>query len=269
MADIYIVYAKEDLNLAKKLYAHLEQQWETWWDDKIVGLFALAIETEIPKSKCMVLLLSESSRSKETILEELRIAKEHGVKILIARLNDVKACYPFGGYSYCEMTDWNGEADHSGFKQLQRRIASVVPPKVPPQRLPKIANSRLALPKLFYSVSSYNTSIKPSEAVQALRILGAPSILVSAYDLISRKSKGMIPELRKDQNSELELKRMISELKKYQKAGGFILIDSGNYEASRLEDESWNVEVFKKALANTPHDYVFCFDNMNPNSRKE
>ncbi len=149
MADIYIVYASEDRNLAEKLHSHLEQQWETWWDDNIVGPFALAIESEIPKSKCMVLLLSESSRSKETILEELRIAKEHGIKILIARLENVKAGYPFGGYSYCEMTGWNGEADHSGFNQLQRRIASVVPPKVRPQRLHKFANSRLALPKLF------------------------------------------------------------------------------------------------------------------------
>ena len=269
MADIYIVYASEDRELTKKLRNLLEQLWDTWWDDEIVGSFAKAIETEIPRSKCMVMLLSESSRSKDTVLEELRIAEAHGVKILIARLDDVRACYPFGGHSYCEMTDWQGEADHYGFKQLQRRIASVVPPKTPPLRPKKIADSNLRLPKLFYSVSSYNTSIKPSEAVKVLRILKAPSILVSAYDLVSRKSKSMIPELTKDQNSKLELSRLISELKKYKKEGGFILVDSGNYEASRLEDESWKFDIFKKALANTPHDYAFCFDNMNPSLGKK
>lgn len=269
MADIYMVYASEDRGLAEKLYGHLEQQWDVWWDDEIVGPFALAIEDQIPKSKCMVMLLSDLSRVKDTVLDELRLAKEHGLAILIARLDHCKAPYLYGGYSCCDMVDWNGEDDHPGFKQLQRRIASVAPPKTHPKRLRQIANGRLALPKLFYSVSSYNTSIKPCEAVQALRILQAPSILVSAYDLVSRKSKSMIPELKKDQNSKLELEKMISELKKYQQEGGIILLDSGNYEASRLEDESWSVDAFKKALANTPHDYVFCFDNMNQNIGKK
>ena len=111
--------------------------------------------------------------------------------------------------------------------------------------------------------------LNPSEAVQALRILKAPSILVSAYDLISREPKEMIPELANDKNNEHEPKRIISELKKYQKSGGVILLDSGNYEACRLEDESWSVNAFKKVLANTPHDYVFCFDNMNQNIGKQ
>ena len=111
----------------------------------------------------------------------------------------------------------------------------------------------MTLPKLFYSVSSYNTSIKPSEAVQALRILEAPAILISAYDIDSKR----------------EPDSLISELKKYQKKGGFILVDSGNYEASRLEDKKWVVRDFKKALANTPHDYVFCFDDMDPGIGKK
>ena len=59
MADIYMVYASEDRGLAEKLYSHLEKQWEVWWDDKIVGPFSATIEAEIPRSKCMVMLLSK------------------------------------------------------------------------------------------------------------------------------------------------------------------------------------------------------------------
>lgn len=252
MPDIYIVYASEDRGLAEKLYGYLEQQWNVWWDDKIVGSYARAIEDQIPKSRCVVMLLSEFSRAKDSVLDELRIAKEHELAVLIAKLDQCKAPYQYGLHSFCDMADWNGKENHAGYKQLLRRITSVVPPAMPPKRLDNIADSRLMLPRLFYSVSSYNTSIEPSEAVQALRALKAQSILVSAYDLV-RKRK---PE------------RMISELKKYQKNGGFILLDSGAYEASRLEDKSWCINDYNEVLANTPHDYAFCFDNMNPNIGK-
>ncbi|WP_028670691.1 toll/interleukin-1 receptor domain-containing protein [Saccharospirillum impatiens] len=253
MSDVYMVYASEDRGIAEEVYGHLEKLWDVWWDDKIVGPFSRAIEDQIPKSKCMVLLLSESSRAKDTVLDELRLAKESELDILIARLDHCKAPYQYGGYSCCSMVDWDGDSDHAGFSQLMRKIATVVPPAMPPKRPISIADSELKLPRLFYSISSYNTSIKPSEAVQALRALQAPSILVSAYDLVSKR----------------EPEKMIIELKRYQKSGGFILLDSGAYEASRLEDKGWCVEDFNEAVTNTPHDYVFCFDKMNPSSGKK
>ena len=42
MADIYIVYAREDLDVASKLNDRLSPLWDIWWDDKIVGDFAKA-----------------------------------------------------------------------------------------------------------------------------------------------------------------------------------------------------------------------------------
>lgn len=253
MSDIYIVYASEDRNLTERLFNLLEHQWDVWWDDKIVGSFAAAIESEIPKAKCMVVVLSRWSRAKDTVLDEMLIAKENGIDILIARIDDTIARYPFGAYSYCDMVGWKGNSDNPGYQQLQRRIASVVPPKAPPSRLSNIQCSSLTLPKLFFSVSSYNTSIEPGEAVQALRILGAPSILVSAYDLI---------EIR-------DPVKIISQLKKFRKAGGFVLMDSGNYEASRLEDNGWEIKYFQEALTNAPHDFAFCFDEMQPSQGKK
>ena len=248
MADIYIVYAHEDHAVAEKLYGLLSQQWDTWWDDKIIGRFAKVIESEIPKARCIVALFSTFSRNKETFTEELRLAQKHDVELLPTRLDDSDPPYPFGAYSYTELRNWNGDAAHPGFLQLQRRLGIVVPPRAKPQRPTAIANGNVPLPTLFMSVSSHETQLVPAEALKALRVFEAPAILISAYDMVTR---------RKPQ-------AMIDELMEYRKSGGFVLVDSGNYEASRLGSRRWKPKDLKEALAQTPHDWAFCFDVMNP-----
>jgi hypothetical protein len=248
MADVYIVYAREDRSVAGKLHGLLAPRWETWWDDKIVGRFAKAIETEIPKTRCVVPLFSASSREKDTFTEELRLAQKHGIELLPVRLDSSDPPYPFGSYSYTEMQGWNGEVDNPGFLQLLRRIGTIVPPKARPNRPAAILKARIPLPTLFLSVSSFETQLAPADAVKALRVFGAPTILISAYDMVKR---------RKPQ-------AMLDELTKYRESGGFVLVDSGNYEATRLGPRRWKVGDFEEALAQTPHDWVFCFDVMNP-----
>jgi queuine/archaeosine tRNA-ribosyltransferase len=246
MADIYIAYAKEDRVQAEWLYNLLAQQWEAWWDDHLVGNFAMVIEKEIGKAKCVVAMFSESSRVKSTFTDELRLSEKHKIELLPLRLDNSDPPYSFGGYSYTELRDWDGQVDHPGILQLQRHIAKIVPPKAKPQRPKAIAGGRVLLPSLFMSVSSHETQLIPSEAVEALRAFNAPTILVSAYDLVTRRK----PE------------KMIEELHEYRKNGGFILVDSGNYEKSRLGTKHWSPKGLEEALAQTPHDWVFAFDAM-------
>ncbi|MCC4113883.1 toll/interleukin-1 receptor domain-containing protein [Aromatoleum toluclasticum] len=248
MADICIVYASEDRAIAGKLYGLLAQRWDTWWDDKITGRFAKAIETEIPKAGCIVALFSASSRDKDTVTDELRLGQKHGVELLPVRIDDSDAPYSFGSYSCTDLRDWDGQMDHPGFLQLQRRLVSVVPPRARPQKPLAIASNRVPLPSLFLSVSSHETQLVPAEAVQALRIFGAPTILISAYDIVAA----------------CEPRTLIDELSDYRKNGGFVLVDSGNYEASRLNNQSWCENDLMAALALTPHDWAFCFDVMHP-----
>lgn len=247
MADICIVYAREDHAVAEKLHELLSQQWETWWDEDITARFSEEIEIEIPRAGCIVVLFSESSRDKDTILDELRLGQRHGIKILPAKLDDSVSPYSFGSYTCTDLRSWNGECEHRGFRLLLQRIIKVVPPKSAPKRLPAIAEGKVLLPSLFLSVSSHETQLVPAEAVRALRVFGAKTILISAYDLVARS----------------EPQAIVDELQEYRKNGGFVVIDSGNYEAFRLDNRIWNPNDLKEALAQTPHDWVFCFDVMD------
>lgn len=248
MSDVYVVHSSEDNAITAKIVEFLKKHWHVWWDDEMVGDFAKVIQQEMAGTKCVVAILSASATEKETVVDEMRLAKEAGVKILPVVLDGAKLPYPYGGLSRVDFLQWDETEAHSDFQKLLRKITSVVPRRVPPTRPTSIPDTSLALPAVFLSVSSHETQLVPLEAVEALRVFGSPTILVSAYDLWNKR--------RPD--------KMISELEKIRSAGGIILVNSGNYEATRRGDRKWKPERFYEALNGVPHDWSYCFDVMRP-----
>jgi len=255
MADIYIVYAKENKKVALTLFELLSQQWNVWIDRKIVGSFRQIIEKELPASGCVIAVNSKAARVKPTYAAELQIAENHNVPIIPVKLDDSDPPYPFGENSHVDMQDWAGEVDHSSYKELQSKIAVVVPPKEKPQRPMSIAGGVIALPTLFMSVSSFETQIEPAEAVSVLRVFQSKAILVSAYDLV--------PRYKKDPQAT------INELKEFQDNGGFILLDSGNYEKLRFSNKKWKHTNLWEVFKTVPYDWAFCFDILKPKRNPE
>lgn len=247
MADIYIVYSSPNVETVRKLVDLLSNQWEVWWDDKIVGKFAAVIERELPNSKCVVPIWSSASRDSDMVRDEISLAKKLGMQMIPAKIDDCEAPYGFGGYSSVDLRGWDGQSDHPGFQQLVRRLASVVPPRAKPRRPLSIGAGRIPLPAVFLSVSSHETQLAPLEAMKALRLFGVPTVLISAYDMLPRRRP----------------RGMLRELSRFRAQDGFVLINSGNYEASRRGDERWSPKDLKLALAHTPHDWAYCFDVMN------
>ncbi|CAM3076816.1 TIR domain-containing protein [Pseudomonas gessardii] len=217
MADVYIIYAKENSKTALKVRDLLSASWSVWLDDLIVGDFSVAITENLKEAKCVVALYS-SFAHKHTITGELSLAEKYQKKVVPLILDDSDPPYPYGHFSSVDFRSWQGEADHSCFQLLQKKIGLVVPPQGKPVRLATIADGALALPNVFMSVSSHETQFDPVEALEALTVYPTRSILVSAYDLVNSESRH----------------KMIAEITTYRDLGGFVLIDSGNYEAYRL-----------------------------------
>jgi hypothetical protein len=249
MADICITYSSTNRELVEKLYELLSSQWDVWWDDQIVGKYPDAIEREIPQAKCLLPIWSTSSRDSDMVLDELDLAKRHHIKIVSAKIEACEAPIGYRRYSCVDLRGWSGETDHAGYKQLLRRLTSVIKPRAKPIRPETLASGKVRLPALFLSASSFETRLGPLEAIKTLRLFGSPSILISAYDTLPNHRPGLVKELRS-----------------FRARGGFVLIDSGNYEASRRGDKDWKSHKLESALKGMPHDWVFCFDVMNPSS---
>ncbi|KII15427.1 toll/interleukin-1 receptor domain-containing protein [Phaeobacter sp. S60] len=244
MADIYIIYGRQDEGRTEELVKLLSQRWIVWWDRLVKQRFVDDIHKELPATRCALVLWSETSRTKDTVIDEVRLAQEHEVPIICASLDGSGPAYGFGGYATTDLSSWEGQEDHAAFSRLFDRLTAILPPTKRAKRPADIANGRLPLPSVFLSVSSFETQLVPHGAVKALALARAPTLLVSAWDLVKRRKPDAL----------------INALNEYKDTGGFILLDSGNYEASRLTAKRWTRSDFEEVLGAVPFDWAFCFD---------
>lgn len=250
MSDVYIIYSSDDKIITNKVVSLLKSHWDVWWDDPLVGNFTKIIQKEIAGTKIVVAMLSKTAVIKDTVIDEMRLAIDAGKEILPVIIDDAKIPYPYGNLSCMYFRNWDSTEGHADFQQLLRKISSVVPRRLPPTRPKSIIGSNLALPAVFLSVSSHETQLIPLEAVRTLRVFGATAVLVSAYDLWKKRRPAGI----------------IGELKKIRAMGHIVLVDSGNYEASKRGDKSWRPENFHDALEGIPYDWCYCYDVMKPSA---
>jgi queuine/archaeosine tRNA-ribosyltransferase len=246
MADLYLIYAREDFDFAKQLVNQLHQHWSVWWDYDLVGDFQQVIEAEMPRSKCVIVLWSESSRKKPSVRDEVRLAQENDKNIIGIKLDGNPPPYPYGQYSCVELSKEEQCEKQPGFQQLLTKVISVVPPTKPPARQLLLEKINATLPAVFLSVSSHETQLGPVDAIRALRIFNTKTILVSAYDFEKTR--------RTDE--------LVNELSLFRGQGGIVILDSGNYEKSRVNDDTWTLEKFHEVLEMVPHDAAFSFDIM-------
>ncbi|MDP3960218.1 MAG: toll/interleukin-1 receptor domain-containing protein [Pseudorhodobacter sp.] len=246
MAEIHIIYGHQDEDHAARLVELLSRRWTVWWDKLVKQRFVDEIHEELRAAKCALVLWSATSRVKDTVVDEVRLAQKHNVPIVSASLDGSDPAYGFGGYVTVDLSAWSEEENHAAFSDLFARLVANLPPSKRPVRPTKIANGRLPLPSLFLSVSSFETQLVPHGAVKALALARAPMVLVSAWDLVTR---------RKPQ-------ALIEALFEYRTTGGFILLDSGNYEASRLTAKRWSASDLEEVFRTVAFDWAFCFDKM-------
>lgn len=259
MADIYIVYTAVDREVARRLHDALATRWAVWWDEQLVGSYPQYIEAEMRKASCVVYVNSEMARDKDTIVGELDIALKQKKPIIPVRIDDTEAPYPLGTYSAVTLGAWTGDQSLEGWKQLVIKISEVVAPREKPLRPDTILEDRLRLPGLFVSVSSHETQLSPEDAISVAAAFRYPNVLLSAYDW----DPGRLPGAGTSAAEQIADHRAAA-LDALRNAGSLILMDSGNYEASRRGDAQWTPKLYAAALARAPHDLACSFDVMNP-----
>jgi hypothetical protein len=250
-----ILYARKDARKqASRLETSLRGRWKVWWDHRIDnGDYRRAIKSEIPTAGCVVPIWSVAAEDSAVLHDELQIAIRHNVPIVPIRIHDVPAPLGHGSLQATDAVGWDGDdltpAVREHFERIHRTLETR---RAATQRPAGLAfASATGLPAFFFSVSSHETRLSPGAALDALNLFGAPSVLVSAYDMDkTRRTRGLFPVLR-------ELRRK----------GAIILLDSGNYEKARRGDKEWTLSKYHRTLNETPHDMAFSYDNLDPPKR--
>ena len=197
------------------------------------------------------------------MIDEAEHARAFGIPLLPVIVYTGRPPLGFGGDQMTKAIGWSGEPDHPAILEHIRKIKVQLSVRQRPKPRPTglLLNKQLPLPAYFFSLSSYETKISPQQGIQALASLGVKSILVSAQDA---QQAGPYSVLMRN-------------IQRISRAGGIVLLDSGNYEAGRIAKlrlpcpdatasklTMWSLENYYEALARTTYDMAFCFDRVKP-----
>lgn len=128
MADIFISYASEDRERARKFADALEAcGWSVWWDRKIIAgqTFDQVIERELEGAKSVVVLWSKNSVASEWVKNEAAAAAERGV-LVPALVDAVKLPLEFRRKQTVDLVGWEGNASEAGFKALCEGVSAIL-----------------------------------------------------------------------------------------------------------------------------------------------
>jgi formylglycine-generating enzyme required for sulfatase activity len=130
MSDIFISYASEDRARARTIAQALETEgWSVWWDRNIRtgGRFDQIIQEEIGKARCVVVLWSAISVTRDWVIEEASEGRKR--QILMPVLAErVEPPWGFRLLQAADLSDWRGETGHATFRQLCQDISGLLGP---------------------------------------------------------------------------------------------------------------------------------------------
>jgi TIR domain len=128
MGDIFISYAREDHQAAKRLAEALKSNgWSVWWDPDIPPgeIWDELIEQELANVSGVIVLWSATSIHKQWVKAEATEAQARGI-LVPAFIENVKPPLAFRQIQAAPLADWRGDRDHPGFQQLLGTIRRLV-----------------------------------------------------------------------------------------------------------------------------------------------
>ena len=133
MADIFLSYAREDVERARLLAERLESHgWSVWWDRRIPHGqdFTAYIQRQLDDAGCILVLWSNASVASPFVRDEATEGLNGRLVPLL--LDVVKQPLGFRQLHAANLSDWTGDASHGEFVRLLESIGAIVTPRAEP-----------------------------------------------------------------------------------------------------------------------------------------
>jgi hypothetical protein len=128
--DIFVSYAKEDREVARKISKLFEDEgWSVWWDRKIpLGrTWRNVLEEAMQNTRCTVVLWSANSINNEWVKEEAEEGKAQG-KLVPILIESVQPPMGFRTIQAGDLIGWNGNENSPGLQQLLAEMTKIIQP---------------------------------------------------------------------------------------------------------------------------------------------
>ncbi len=130
MADVFISYAREDVERAHALADVLTARgWSVWWDRSIPPgkSFDEVIEEQIQAASSIVVLWSRVSTDSRWVRTEAAEAAERGILVPALIEGDTRIPLAFKRIQAADLSDWTGAPEgHDGLGQLIHAVGSMI-----------------------------------------------------------------------------------------------------------------------------------------------
>jgi len=129
MADIFLSYAREDMNRAEALAAALESRgWSVWWDRRIPAGkdFNAHLQEELDAARCIVVLWSKASTASQFVRDEAGEGLDG--RLVPVLIEHVKQPLGFRQLQAADLVGWDGVRPHDSFERFVHAIAGIVAP---------------------------------------------------------------------------------------------------------------------------------------------
>jgi hypothetical protein len=129
MADIFISYSRSDRKIASLFAdAFAARGWSVWWDPEILvgAQYDKAIEDELDRAKCVVVLWSKRSVESRWVRSEAAKAVERGALVPVRIEADAELPLEFTKIQTADLAGWDGDRGNPTFAALVRGIECVI-----------------------------------------------------------------------------------------------------------------------------------------------
>jgi uncharacterized membrane protein YphA (DoxX/SURF4 family) len=148
MSNIFISYVNDDRTRVEPLAEALESQgWSVWWDRIIPAgkTFDEVIDEAINDASCIVVIWSEKSISSRWVRTEAEEGANRNILVPVL-IDSVKIPLSFRRIQAANLTGWQGNSQHPGFKQLVKDISGLIGPPHTPQAAESLSDGRIPAP---------------------------------------------------------------------------------------------------------------------------
>src|SRR5215467_5811332 len=128
MVDIFLSYAKEDREVARRIAALLGNAgWVVWWDRRIPAgrTWRSVLEEALRDMRCMVVLWSAHSIESDWVRDEADEARVRK-KLIPVLIEAVNPPVGFRNIQAADLSEWNGSSNASGVQQLLSDLESMI-----------------------------------------------------------------------------------------------------------------------------------------------
>jgi hypothetical protein len=128
MAEIFVSYARDDLDEVRRLVDALRAEGlDVWWDQDVPAnaQWGPTIEAQLERAGCVIVCWSPTSTVSENVRGEARLAREKG-KLIQTFLDPCQAPAFFGERQGVDLKRWNGSRDAERFQFLLKGARAVL-----------------------------------------------------------------------------------------------------------------------------------------------